>query len=91
MSSIFATSTLRTCTRTKSPNALLSAVSFRNMSTGVPSSTAQAQQASNASDPTSNELGIENTNVKAAAGVDLSAQQKLLVGSVLDVGPTPLA
>lgn len=60
------------------------------MSTGVPSSTAQAQQASKASAPTGNELGIENTNVKTAAGVELSAQQKLLVGSVLDVSQAPL-
>lgn len=31
------------------------------------------------------ELKIENTNIKTADGVDLSSQQKTLVGSVLDL------
>jgi len=30
-------------------------------------------------------VSIENTNIKAAAGVELSSQQKTLVGSVLDL------
>lgn len=31
------------------------------------------------------ELKIENTNIKTATGVELSEQQKTLVGSVLDL------
>lgn len=31
------------------------------------------------------DLGIENTNIKAASGVTLDEHQKTLVGSVLDV------
>ncbi len=30
-------------------------------------------------------LGIENTNIKTAPGVELSSEQKVIVGSVLDV------
>ncbi|RDL42305.1 Uncharacterized protein BP5553_02284 [Venustampulla echinocandica] len=30
-------------------------------------------------------LGIENTNIETAPGVDLSVQQKILVGSILDL------
>jgi hypothetical protein len=32
------------------------------------------------------DLGIENTNVNTTAGVELSEEKKVLVGSVLDVG-----
>jgi len=35
--------------------------------------------------PSSNDLGIENTNINTAAGVSLDAQQKMLVGCVLDL------
>lgn len=31
------------------------------------------------------DLNIENTNIKTAAGVELSSQQRTLVGSVLDL------
>jgi hypothetical protein len=37
-----------------------------------------------------NDLGIENTNIKTAPGVDLSAEQKVIVGSVLDVTILPI-
>jgi hypothetical protein len=33
----------------------------------------------------SSDLKIENTNIKQASGVDLSSQQKTIVGSVLDL------
>lgn len=36
------------------------------------------------------EFGIESTNINTATGVELSAQQKILVGSVLDVDHPPL-
>lgn len=55
------------------------------MSTGVPSSSAAAQQATHTSAPSTSDLGIESTNISTAAGVNLSAQQNVLVGSVLDV------
>lgn len=61
----------------------------RNMSTGIPSETAQVQKnAENqqaAGTPSSADLNIENTNIKTAVGVTLDEQQKVLVGSVLDV------
>ena len=56
------------------------------MSTGVPSQTAQAQKSAEMSTTSSSDLGIEST-VNIATGVSLSSQQKLIVGSVLDVGP----
>jgi len=87
-SSILSTSISRYCIRSKATNSTLFTSGLRKMSTGVPSSTAAAQQAANISAPSTSELGIENTNVKTAAGVELSAQQKLLVGSVLDVSHT---
>ena len=60
------------------------------MSTGVPSQTAQGQKSADMStsanaNGTASELGIESTDIQIAAGVQLSAQQKVLVGSVLDV------
>lgn len=36
------------------------------------------------------ELGIENTDIKAASGVELNEEQRVLVGSVLDVRCFPL-
>jgi len=36
-------------------------------------------------DPSFTSIGVKNTTVKAQDGVTLSAHQKLLVGSVLDV------
>jgi hypothetical protein len=48
-------------------------------------------------EPSFASLGIRNTKINEAAGVQLSAHQKLLVGSVLDVSglfplyqPTPM-
>ena len=60
---------------------------LRKMSTGNASETAkmQSQSQHTAGGPT-NDLGIENTNINAATGVELSSSQKVLVGSVLDVG-----
>ncbi|TVY31980.1 hypothetical protein LSUB1_G008158 [Lachnellula subtilissima] len=78
-------SILRTCTRNVVKKPTLFTSAFRKMSTGVPSSTAAAQKNADTNAPSASELGIENTNVQTAAGVDLSAQQKLLVGSVLDL------
>jgi hypothetical protein len=59
------------------------------MSTGIPSKTAQVQKSANMSSSTNtdlsaNDLGIES-RVQTASGVQLSSQQKVLVGSVLDV------
>lgn len=60
-------------------------------STGTPSATAQAQadeQASSgapASSHSFSSLDIKNTNIQTAPGVDLSEQQKVTIGSVLDV------
>lgn len=55
------------------------------MSTGAPSGTAQAQAAADASAPSFSSIGIKRTNIETAPGVNLSEQQKVLVGSVLDV------
>ncbi|PMD22283.1 hypothetical protein NA56DRAFT_570782 [Hyaloscypha hepaticicola] len=57
------------------------------MSTGVPSETAQIQQKYNmstSSTPSASDLGIES-NINTATGVSLSSQQKVIVGSVLDL------
>jgi hypothetical protein len=63
----------------------IASIKSRNMSSGVPSQTAQAQKSTDNSAPDFKELGIENTNIKTDSGVDLSGNQKVLVGSVLDV------
>jgi hypothetical protein len=58
------------------------------MSTGIPSSTAQVQKSAEMSTSASSngsDLGIESTDIKTATGVSLSPQQRVLVGSVLDV------
>lgn len=55
------------------------------MSSGVPSETAQAQAAADSKAPSFASLGIKNTDIKTATGVTLSDQQKVIVGSVLDV------
>jgi hypothetical protein len=57
------------------------------MASGTPSTTAQAQSAADANAPSFASLGIEHTTINEKAGVSLSSQQKLLVGSVLDVQP----
>jgi len=63
----------------------IASIKTRNMSSGVPSQTAQAQKSSDTSGPSMSDLGIENQNIKTDAGVDLSSQQKVIVGSVLDL------
>lgn len=55
------------------------------MSTGTPSATARAQKDADMKASSTNDLGIENTDIKTAAGVELSGNQKVLIGSVLDV------
>ncbi|KAI0151186.1 hypothetical protein BJ166DRAFT_501326 [Pestalotiopsis sp. NC0098] len=55
------------------------------MASGVPSESAKIQQQANASSASFASHGIRNTNINAAAGVDLSDQQKVLVGSILDL------
>jgi hypothetical protein len=58
------------------------------MSAGIPSSTAQVQKSAEMSTSASSngsDLGIESTDIKTATGVSLSSQQRVLVGSVLDV------
>jgi hypothetical protein len=58
------------------------------MSTGIPSSTAQVQKSAEMSTSASSnvsDLGIEGTDIRTATGVSLSPQQRVLVGSVLDV------
>jgi hypothetical protein len=88
-------SILRTCTKTSTARPRPTP-SFK-MSTGVPSTTAQTQKAAqmstNTSIPSESLLGIESTNIQTASGVELNAQQRIIVGSVLDVRtpPPPLA
>ncbi|KAH8779781.1 hypothetical protein F5883DRAFT_626161 [Diaporthe sp. PMI_573] len=55
------------------------------MSTGNPSGTAQAQASADASAPSFSSIGIKRTDIQTAPGVNLSEQQKVLVGSVLDL------
>jgi hypothetical protein len=56
------------------------------MSADTPSETAQAQKSANMITSTNaSDLGIESTDIKTATGVSLGGQQKLIVGSVLDV------
>jgi hypothetical protein len=56
------------------------------MSTGITSQTARMQSQSQqiAGGPT-RDIGIQNTNINTAPGVELSWEQKVIVGSVLDV------
>ncbi|OLN86549.1 hypothetical protein CCHL11_08525 [Colletotrichum chlorophyti] len=57
----------------------------RNMASGSPSDTAKAQASADANAPTFDSVGIKNTNINEKPGVSLSQQQKVLVGSVLDL------
>ncbi|KAI9740891.1 MAG: hypothetical protein M1818_004496 [Claussenomyces sp. TS43310] len=55
---------------------------------GIPSDTAKLQNKQGnqqSAGMSSGDLGIENTNISTAVGVNLSAHQKILVGSVLDL------
>lgn len=57
------------------------------MSTGTPSATAQAQEKANT---TFDSFTMKNTNINEGPGVKLNDQQKLVVGSVLDVSRLPV-
>jgi hypothetical protein len=63
------------------------------MSTGVPSTTAPGQKAAqmstNTSIPSESSLGIESTDIQTASGVELNPQQRIIIGSVLDVLTPP--
>lgn len=59
--------------------------SSRTMSTNDPSETAKVQASADATAPSFSSIGIKRTNIETAPGVNLSEQQKVLVGSVLDV------
>ncbi|KAJ3953307.1 hypothetical protein N0V92_010222 [Colletotrichum tropicale] len=58
-----------------------------NMSTGTPSETAKAQASASANAPSFESIGIKNKDIVQKSGISLSEQQKVLVGSVLDVTP----
>ncbi len=84
-------SSIRTCS-VASVRAAPTYTSSRNMSTGIPSETAQMQsQGQQTAGGPTNDLGIENTNFKTVPGVELSSDQKIIVGSVLDVRMPPIA
>lgn len=57
----------------------------RNMASGTPSETAKVQANAGADAPTFESIGIKNSDIVQKSGVSLSQQQKVLVGSVLDV------
>ncbi|KAF9871967.1 hypothetical protein CkaCkLH20_10599 [Colletotrichum karsti] len=57
----------------------------RNMSAGTPSETAKAQASASDNAPSFESIGIKNTDIVQKSGVSLSQQQKVLVGSVLDL------
>ncbi|KAL3427776.1 hypothetical protein PVAG01_01285 [Phlyctema vagabunda] len=77
-------SSLRTCTNTYKPS-ISSSRPLRAMSTGVPSSTAGLQKQADQKTPSMSDLEIENTNINTSTGVSLSEQQKVYVGSILDL------
>jgi hypothetical protein len=74
---------------TKVPRFPTATTITRKMSSGIPSSTAQAQASSIQPTPTNESIGVRNTSVNTVPGVSLSPHQNLLVGSVLDVRPSP--
>ena len=53
-------------------------------------SAAAVRKMSNSTSPSFESLGIRNTNINAAPGVNLSSEQKVIVGSVLDVSATTI-
>ncbi|TDZ27717.1 hypothetical protein C8035_v009476 [Colletotrichum spinosum] len=57
----------------------------RNMASGTPSETAKAQASSGSDAPSFESIGVKNTDIVQKSGVSLSSQQKVLVGSVLDL------
>ncbi|KAK1974174.1 hypothetical protein LZ30DRAFT_741262 [Colletotrichum cereale] len=57
----------------------------RNMASGTPSETAKAQAEADSNAPSFESIGIKNNSVVQKSGVSLSQQQKVLVGSVLDL------
>ncbi|KAK3330738.1 hypothetical protein B0H66DRAFT_544724 [Apodospora peruviana] len=55
-------------------------------SSGTPSATAKMQtQANQSSSDSFESIGVKNTNINVASGVNLSSHQELLVGSILDL------
>ncbi|KAH6697337.1 hypothetical protein F5X68DRAFT_272304 [Plectosphaerella plurivora] len=57
----------------------------RNMPAGTPSESAKAQKAADANAPSFDSIGVKNSSINQKSGVSLSDQQKLIVGSVLDL------
>jgi len=57
----------------------------RNMASGTPSETAKAQASADSNAPSFESIGIKNNDIIQKSGVSLSQQQKVLVGSVLDL------
>lgn len=57
----------------------------RNMASGTPSDTAKVQASADSNAPSFESVGIKNNSINQKSGVSLSQQQKVLVGSVLDV------
>ncbi|OHE99322.1 hypothetical protein CORC01_05363 [Colletotrichum orchidophilum] len=55
------------------------------MASGTPSATAKAQTDADANGPSFESIGIKNNSIIQKSGVSLSQQQKVLVGSVLDL------
>ena len=56
----------------------------------VAAAAAAARKMSSSTSPSFESLGIRNTNINAAPGVNLSSEQKVIVGSVLDVSATTI-
>lgn len=82
---VVATSSLQTSRYPKRTTVPLhTPIQRRAMAAGVPSGSAQGQASSSQSASFSS-LGITNTSINEAAGVQLTEDQKVLVGSVLDV------
>ncbi|WYZ45676.1 hypothetical protein EsH8_VIII_000992 [Colletotrichum jinshuiense] len=55
------------------------------MASGTPSETAKVQASADANAPSFESIGIKNTDIVQKSGISLSQQQKVLVGSVLDL------
>ncbi|GJD04017.1 hypothetical protein ColKHC_12842 [Colletotrichum higginsianum] len=55
------------------------------MASGTPSDTAKVQASADSNAPSFESVGIKNNSINQKSGVSLSQQQKVLVGSVLDL------
>ncbi|KDN63405.1 hypothetical protein CSUB01_11904 [Colletotrichum sublineola] len=55
------------------------------MASGTPSETAKAQASADSNAPSFESIGVKNNDIIQKSGVSLSQQQKVLVGSVLDL------